>query len=171
MITRSQRRGLLACAFGLTCSLAATAPAQTPLPRVHHILFEVSHLDASIAFYRDHFGLKVVRRMGDFAVLEADNVGVYLWAGRWSFEGALRPSERNGLGVYPHLEVRDVRGKLSQLRAAGVHIVRDANTEDWGTEAFVADPDGYVWALVSINPPAPSPLPQPRPQETHHDPR
>jgi catechol 2,3-dioxygenase-like lactoylglutathione lyase family enzyme len=116
-------------------------------------LFEVTHLDASIAFYRDRFGLKLIRQMEDFAVLEAENVGVYLWQSRWSFEGARRPGERDGLGVYPHLEVSDVRRKLDQLRSAGVRVVREAKTEGWGTEAFVADPDGYVWALVSVEPP------------------
>jgi catechol 2,3-dioxygenase-like lactoylglutathione lyase family enzyme len=154
MTTRTIRSVALGCAC--MCWLAGSLALATPAiaPRVHHILFEVSQLDASIVFYRDRFGLKLIRRMDDFAVLEAENVGVYLWQSRWSFEGARRPGERDGLGVYPHLEVSDVRRKLDQLRSVGVRVVRDAKTEAFGTEAFVADPDGYVWALVSVEPPA-----------------
>jgi hypothetical protein len=30
-------------------------------------------------------------------------------------------------------------------------IVRDPRRYGWGTEAFVADPDGYTWALISLS--------------------
>jgi len=40
-------------------------------------------------------------------------------------------------------------GTMERLRQAGYRIVADAKDYDYGTEGFVADPDGFVWALIS----------------------
>jgi catechol 2,3-dioxygenase-like lactoylglutathione lyase family enzyme len=116
----------------------------------HHLLLEVAALDRSVAFYRDRVGLRIVSQRADFAMLEAGNVGVALWQQRWGWEGQRHPGERNGLGLYPHLEVADVPARIVELRAGGARIVQEPKTYDWGTEAFFADPDGYTWALVHM---------------------
>jgi uncharacterized glyoxalase superfamily protein PhnB len=82
-------------------------------------------------------------------MLEAGNLGIYLWQSHWGWEGPRRPDERLGLGIYPHLAVSDVGQLVERIRAAGYTVVQEPEHHFYGTEAFVADPDGYVWALIS----------------------
>lgn len=130
---------------------SANAEATEEAPSVHHILLEVQELDRAIAFYRDQMGLALTSKSGDFATLDSANVGVYLWTRRWDWEDppAPRPDERPGLGMYPHFAVADTKAKVEQLRKAGASIIQEPRVYNWGTEAFIADPDGYTWALVS----------------------
>lgn len=120
----------------------------SPPPSIHHILLEVDELDRSIAFYRDQMGLSVVSRSGDFATLESGNVGVYLWSKRWDWELPRQKGERNGLGMYPHFAVDDVMATIKRLKSAGFSIVQEPREYKTFSEAFVADPDGYIWALI-----------------------
>ena len=50
--------------------------------------------------------------------------------------------------MYPHFEVDNVEALAARLKAHGYTIVQEPQQHSFGTEAFVADPDGYVWALV-----------------------
>lgn len=119
-------------------------------PLVHHILLEVKDLKTSIHFYRDVMGLRLTSQSGDFATLEAQNVGIYLWNRRWDWEKPRQPGERQGLGMYPHFETDDVEALVKKLDQAGYTIIQRPRHYDWGTEAFVADPDGYIWSLVNM---------------------
>jgi catechol 2,3-dioxygenase-like lactoylglutathione lyase family enzyme len=125
---------------------ASQAPAA---PKIDHILLEVSNLTASIAFYRDFVGLHLKSRTFGFAMLESGNVGVFLWSHRWNWEKPRSSDERQGLGMYPHLEVVDAAAIVDRARQAGYRIVQEPRKYGWGTEAFIADPDGYIWAFVS----------------------
>lgn len=124
--------------------------SQPPPPSVHHILLEVADLKASISFYRDLIGLHLKSQSGDFVTLESANIGVYLWSKRWDWEAPRASGERQGLGMYPHFEIAEVAAVVSRARKAGYRIVQEPRKYDWGTEAFIADPDGYIWALVSF---------------------
>ena len=139
--------------LGIGCSSGTAARSNTvstpPGPRVHHILLEVKDLKRSIAFYRDQFGLKLKSSSGSFAILEAANIGIYLWSERWDWEKPRAPGERQGLGMYPHLEFTDVVAAVERLRQAGCTVVMEPRKFSHGTEAFVADPDGYVWSLIT----------------------
>ena len=81
--------------------------------------------------------------------LESDNVGVFLWSARWDWEKPRSTGERQGLGMYPHFSVGDAATVVEGARKAGYRIIQEPRTYSWGTEAFIADPDGYTWALVS----------------------
>ena len=153
ILLKSKPARLLMVAFFacMSGSRAEEIASQPSPPSVHHILFEVSDLKASIAFYRDLMGLHLISQSGDFATLEAANVGVYLWSKRWDWETPRASGERLGLGIYPHFEVTEVASMVSRALKAGYRIVQQPRTYDWGTEAFIADPDGYVWALVSLS--------------------
>ncbi len=119
-------------------------------PGIHHILLEVSHMRASLKFYRDVMGLRP-KSIGDsFSILEAANVGIYLSTSPWGWKAPRGKNERLGLGMYPHLEVADVQKTVDRIKAAGYRIVQEPKKYGWGTEAFVADPDGYTWALISL---------------------
>jgi catechol 2,3-dioxygenase-like lactoylglutathione lyase family enzyme len=122
--------------------------SQYAAPTIDHILLEVKDLDRSVKFYHDELGLKIKRRSGDFAMLEAANIGVYLWSKRWKWS----PPPESGSppqGMYPHFVFPDVKGLVERLRHDGYRIVADPKKHIYGTEAFVADPNGYVWAFIS----------------------
>ena len=123
--------------------------AQRAVPTVDHILLKVKDLDRSVKFYHDELGLDIKRRSGDFVMLEAANIGVYLWSKRWKWSSPPPDNGRPPQGMYPHFVVPDVKGFVERLRRNGYGIVADAKVHIYGTEAFVADPDGFVWALIS----------------------
>lgn len=123
--------------------------SQSAVPTVDHILLEVQDLGRSLKFYHDELGLEIRSRSGDFAMLEAANIGIYLWEKHWKWSPSPPEGGRPPQGMYPHLVFPDVRGVVERLRRDGYRIVADAKSHIYGTEAFVADPDGYVWALIS----------------------
>jgi catechol 2,3-dioxygenase-like lactoylglutathione lyase family enzyme len=129
--------------------VAAEEAKESAPPPIDHILLEVKDLNRSIAFYRDQLGLTLKKRSGDFATLESANVGVYLWSKRWDWSSPPPKEGRTPQGMYPHFVIPDVKGTMARLRKAGYHIVAEAKDYDYGTEGFVADPDGFVWALIS----------------------
>jgi catechol 2,3-dioxygenase-like lactoylglutathione lyase family enzyme len=118
-------------------------------PKIDHILLEVSNLTPSIAFYRDFLGLHLKSRIFGFAMLESGNVGVFLWSRHWNWEKPRKSGEQLGLGMYPHFEVSDAAATVEKARQAGYRIVQEPRKYNFGTEAFIADPDGYTWAFVS----------------------
>ena len=106
-------------------------------------------MSASIAFYRDLLGLRVKSEKPDFTILESGNVGIFLSTGHWDWDQARPKDARPGWGMYPHVDVPDAGAVIERARKAGYRIAQEPRKYDWGIEAFVADPDGYVWALVS----------------------
>jgi predicted enzyme related to lactoylglutathione lyase len=119
-------------------------------PELHHILIEVSDIKKSIMFYRDCLGLVLTSQTEDFATLESENSGIYLSQNRWGWEKARAKGERNGLGMYPHFNVPDIAIAIGRFKTAGFVIVQKPIAYDWGSEAFVEDPDGYIIALVTM---------------------
>jgi lactoylglutathione lyase len=118
-------------------------------PKIDHILLEVSNLTASIAFYRDFVGLRLKSQGDWFVMLESNNVGVFLRNSRWGWEKPRSNGEQLGLGMYPHFYVSDAAAMVEKARQAGYRIVQEPKKYDFGTEAFIADPDGYTWAFVT----------------------
>ena len=133
------------------CLLFGQPPrsATSNSPKVDHILLEVGDLQKSIAFYRDLMGLQLKMKLGGFATLESGNIGVFLWNKRWDWETSRAKGERQGLGMYPHFKVNNVSAVVEAARKAGYSIIQEPRHYLWGTEAFIADPDGYIWAIIS----------------------
>lgn len=119
------------------------------MPKIDHILLEVGDLKKAIALYHDFLSLKIKSRSGDFAVLQSSNVDVFLSSTHWDWDEKRPTNARPGWGMYPHFAVGDVAQVIDRARKAGYRIVQEPRKYNWGTEAFVADPDGYVWALVN----------------------
>jgi catechol 2,3-dioxygenase-like lactoylglutathione lyase family enzyme len=131
---------------------ALTAVAQeqsSPPPKIDHILLEVTDLNKSIGFYHGLLGLEVKTQGRVFAMLQSGNVGVFLSSTHWEWDEKRPVNARPGWGMYPHLAVGDVTQTIESARKAGYRITQEPRKYNWGKEAFVADPDGYVWALVS----------------------
>jgi lactoylglutathione lyase len=117
-------------------------------PLVDHILVEVSNMKASLAFYRDLLGLRLKSGEGDFVMLEAGNASIALWTKHWDWEAAKSPTQQPGFGMYPHFKVADAGAVVERARRTGYKIVQEPKKYPWGTEAFIADPDGYIWAII-----------------------
>jgi catechol 2,3-dioxygenase-like lactoylglutathione lyase family enzyme len=137
---------LLSCVLAAGC-LSACATTQSQPPRVSHIRLQVSNMQASVAFY-EMLGLRPRSVTDDFSVLDAANLGVFLTTRSWDWLAPRARDERAGWGMYPHFEVEDVEALTARLKAAGYKIVQEPEHHTFGTEAFVADPDGYTWALI-----------------------
>jgi len=119
-------------------------------PQLHHILIEVKDIKKSIMFYRDCLGLVLTSQTGDFATLESANSGIYLWQKSWSWEKARAKDGPKGIGMYPHFNVADIYIVVDRFKKAGYVIIQKPIAYDWGSEAFVQDPDGYCIALVTM---------------------
>src|SRR2546422_11761744 len=142
------RRGVVPCALVLLFAAVASAQEQAP-PKIDHILLEVGDLKKSIAFYHDVLSLQIKSQSKDFAMLESGNVGIFLSSTHWDWDEKRPTNARPGWGMYPHFAVADVAAMIEHARKAGYRIAQEPRKYDWGTEAFVADADGYVWALVN----------------------
>jgi catechol 2,3-dioxygenase-like lactoylglutathione lyase family enzyme len=129
-------------------ALTSLAQGESP-PKIDHILLEVGDLKKSIAFYHDLLGLEVKSQSKDFAMLQSGNVGVFLSSTHWDWDEKRPTNARPGWGMYPHFAVADVAGTIERARKAGYRIAQEPRKYSWGTEAFVTDPDGYIWALVN----------------------
>ena len=125
---------LLTCVRGFG---AEEIVLQPPTSSVHHILLEAADLKASISFYRDLLGLHLKSQSGEFVTVES-RVGEHWSPFLEQTLGLGSPTRKRGAAI------------VSRARQAGYKIVQDPRRYDWGTEAFIADTDGYIWALVSF---------------------
>jgi catechol 2,3-dioxygenase-like lactoylglutathione lyase family enzyme len=141
-------RTIIVLITGEMFALSLSAQEKSP-PKIDHILLEVADLNKSIAFYHDLLGLEVKSQSKDFVMLQSGNVGVFLSSTHWHWDEKRPANARPGWGMYPHFEVADVAQTIERARKAGYRIAQEPRKYSWGTEAFVADPDSYVWALVS----------------------
>lgn len=123
--------------------------------RMLHTMLRVRDLDASIRFYTDVLGMKLLRRQdypaGEFTLAfvgygdEADHTVLeltYNW-GDHTYD--------IGTG-YGHIaiEVPDVYAAVDAIKKKGGKVLREAGPMNAGSTiiAFVADPDGYPIELI-----------------------
>ncbi|ABD81673.1 lactoylglutathione lyase [Saccharophagus degradans] len=123
--------------------------------RLLHTMLRVGDLDASLHFYTQVLGMKLLRKQdfptGKFTLAfvgygEESDTAVIELTHNWetsSYELG------NGYG-HIALGVNDVYATCETIRAAGGKIVREAGPMMHGTTviAFVEDPDGYKIELI-----------------------
>src|SRR5437016_11963574 len=134
----------------------AAAAVEPGTPRLLHTMLRVRDLDASLQFYTEQLGMKLLRKRdypsGKFTLAfvgygdEADNTVIEL-THNWD------QAEPYTLGsAFDHLAVGvpDVYKTCERLAAAGVKIPRPAGPMAHGGSviAFIEDPDGYRIELV-----------------------
>lgn len=120
-----------------------------------HTMLRVTKLDASLAFYTEVLGMRLLRRHdfpeGRFTLAfvgygDEDNNTVIELTHNWD-------TDNYDLGTaYGHiaLGVPDVYAACADIKARGGRVVREAGPMKGGTRviAFVEDPDGYKVELV-----------------------
>ncbi len=123
--------------------------------RMLHTMLRVTKLDASLAFYTDVLGMRLLRRhdfpAGRFTLAfvgygDEDSNTVIELTHNWD-------TDSYELGTaYGHiaLGVPDVYTACADIKARGGRVVREAGPMKGGTRviAFVEDPDGYKIELV-----------------------
>jgi lactoylglutathione lyase len=120
-----------------------------------HTMLRVTKLDASLAFYTEVLGMRLLRRHdfpeGRFTLAfvgygDEDNNTVIELTHNWDTD-----SYEHGT-AYGHiaLGVPDVYAACAEIKARGGRVVREAGPMKGGTRviAFVEDPDGYKVELV-----------------------
>lgn len=123
--------------------------------RILHTMLRVGNLDASIAFYTEVLGMRLLRRReypdGKFTLAfigyqdETEAAAIELTY-NWGVE-------KYDIGTgYGHiaLEVPDAALACAQIRERGGKVTREAGPMKHGTTviAFVEDPDGYKIELI-----------------------
>lgn len=123
--------------------------------RFLHTMLRVGDLPASIKFYTDILGMKLLRQKdypaGEFTL-------AFLGYGDESDHTVLELTYNWGVSEYDlgsgyghiALEVDDVYEATDRIKAQGGKILREAGPMNAGTTiiAFIADPDGYPIELI-----------------------
>ena len=123
--------------------------------RFLHTMLRVRDLDESIRFYRDHFGMELLRRT-DYP--EGKFTLAFVGYGDEKDHTVLEFTYNYGKSDYQlgdafgHLAlgVDDIYAVCDRLRAEGVRITREPGPMKHGTTviAFVEDPNGYKIELI-----------------------
>jgi len=112
----------------------------------------VADIARSIAFYRDVLGCEVRYSDPDFAALRLGELDFMLHADH-TYEGhpwseRLAGEWRRGLGAELRLFGVDPDAAVARARQAGAVVLLPATDKPHGwREAWLEDPDGYVWAV------------------------
>ena len=123
--------------------------------RLLHTMLRVGDLDASIRFWTEHFGMKLLRRT-DYP--EGRFTLAFVGYGDESEHTVLELTYNWGRSDYQlgdafgHVAVgvEGIRAVCERLRAAGVRITREPGPMKHGKTviAFVEDPNGYKVELI-----------------------
>jgi len=121
----------------------------------YYPVLAVRDVARSIAFYREHFGFRASFEADWYAHLTMDaDVPVNLGLVRHDHETVPGDKARAG-GLLINIEVADVDAVHARLKAAGLPMLRDLVSEDFGQRHFInCDPDGVM--IDVITPIAPS---------------
>ena len=126
--------------------------------RLLHTMLRVADLDASLAFYVEALGMRLLRKRdfpeGRFTLAfvgygDEDSEAVIELTHNWDTS-----AYELGTG-YGHVAigVEDVYESAENIKAAGGKIVREAGPMNGGTTvlAFAEDPDGYKVELLALD--------------------
>ena len=123
--------------------------------RILHTMLRVGNLDASIVFYTEVLGMRLLRRKdypeGKFTLAflgyddESKAAAIEL-----TYNWGVDTYERGNAFGHIAIEVADAYAACADIKARGGHVSREAGPMKGGTSliAFVDDPDGYKIELI-----------------------
>lgn len=125
-------------------------------PRILHTMIRVADFEASVRFYVEGFGMKVLDR---FSVESRGAAAIYIGFNDYRSGGVLELVQHRGDKTpYTHgtgyghfaVGVADVPAMVARLEAMGAEVdLRPKVLMDGGPQvAFVKDPDGYLIELI-----------------------
>jgi catechol 2,3-dioxygenase-like lactoylglutathione lyase family enzyme len=114
---------------------------------LHHTHLMASDIDATIAFWRGHFGAEVV--------FDADFAGarnVFMRVGEGRLHLYAQPPKHAGPATVHHLglETNELQGLVTRLKAAGVSVTEIRELPD-ASYAMAQGPDGLLLELFQPN--------------------
>lgn len=123
-------------------------PKRSPF-NLHHVHLFASDIDASLAFYANWFGARVV---WDNVFAGARNIFVQIGHGHLHFYD--QPLRGQGKNAYHHIgiQVDDVDALYKRMQAEGFPLRRDVYHSPDGSYLMVEAPDGVL--LECFQPPA-----------------
>ena len=123
--------------------------------RILHTMLRVGNLDASIAFYTEVLGMKLLRRK-DYP--EGKFTLAFVGYEHESLASAIELTHNWGVETYQFgnafghiaVEVPDAYAACAEIKQRGGKVSREAGPMKGGTSviAFVDDPDGYKIELI-----------------------
>lgn len=107
----------------------------------------VTSLDQSIAFYAGKLGFELEFQHEDFyAGVIKDGCSIHLKLGQPNADERKRKRENNDLDIV--FSVYNVEALYNQLLTSSVEIIQPLCEQPYGTEFYIADPDGYIIAFL-----------------------
>ncbi len=109
------------------------------------VRYLVDDVEASVAFYTEHFGFEVLTSFPPaFADVARGNLRLLLSGPQSSAGRPMADGERPHAGGWNriHLIVDDVSAEVEKLRAAGVSFRNDVITGPGGSQVLACDPSG-----------------------------
>ena len=121
-----------------------------PTDELVSVRYMVDDVDASIAFYTEHFGFEVrMSAAPAFADVTRGSLRLLLSGPQSSAGRAMPDGATPGPGGWNriHLIVDDIAGEVARLRDAGVPFRNDIVSGPGGQQILVEDPSGNVVEL------------------------
>ncbi|KAK9836592.1 hypothetical protein WJX74_003995 [Apatococcus lobatus] len=132
-----------------------------------HAVYRVGDMDATIEYYKKHFGMRQLRYRD---IPEDKYTNAFLGFGPEDTNFGLELTKNYGVDSYDlgsgfghfALALEDVYGAVDSIKAAGGKVTRDAGPVKGGQRviAFVEDPTGYKWELLTRKGPIKEPIAQ-----------
>lgn len=109
-----------------------------------HVRILVDDVDASVAFYCDHFGFEPLNVFPAFADVRRGPLRLLLSGPRSSAAQPMADGEQPRPGGWNriHFVVDDLEAEVSRLRAAGVTFRNDVVSGPGGSQILAVDPSG-----------------------------
>lgn len=118
---------------------------------MHEMVLEVADLDASIRFYEDIIGLRLVQRWGEDRPAVWFDMGDTAALGLWTVKAATGAIANGRGGAHVHFALRIPQGTIeevqSRLEDLGLPVTR-IDFDDGNRSVYVDDPDGNCVELM-----------------------
>ncbi len=114
--------------------------------------FFVRDFDASLRFYRERLGFRIVREEPGFAVIARDDAYVLLAMADETAPGVREwlASGPRGVGMNTRIMLDGIDELYQSVSSDGVTVVQEIGDREYGLRDFmISDPDGFLLRFAS----------------------